>query len=72
MITGEEMTKLLEAWRQAFWYFREDVGIGDSFEIEYRRLEKNLLKLFFGFFLSLLFCVLQFYIFHTGFGFAQT
>lgn len=45
MITGEEMKKILEAWRQAFWYFREDVGIGDSFEIENRRLEKNLLKL---------------------------
>ena len=45
MITGEEMTKILEAWRLSFWYFREDVGIGDSFEIESRRLEKNLLKL---------------------------
>ena len=44
-MTEKEITKLLDAWRQAFWYFREDIGIGDSFKVESERLEKNLAKL---------------------------
>ena len=45
MITDEEMAKILDAWREAFWNYREDVGIGDSFKVESGRLEKNLAKL---------------------------
>lgn len=42
---NEEIIKLLKAWEQAFWYYREDVGIGDSTEVESERLEKNIIKL---------------------------
>ena len=41
----EEIARLLGAWAIAFWRFRENVGIGDSFQIESERLKKNLAKL---------------------------
>ena len=44
-MTGEETMKLLQNWQQTFWYWREDVGFGDSFQIENERLQKNLEKL---------------------------
>jgi len=44
-MTGEEIMKLLQSWAQTFWYWREDVGIGDSYQIENERLQKNLGKL---------------------------
>ena len=40
-----EMEELLDAWEKAFWNYRNDVGIGDSYSIESERLMKNLAKL---------------------------
>ena len=44
-MTDNDITKLLDAWGQTFWFWRENVGIGDSFQMENERLQKNLAKL---------------------------
>lgn len=44
-ISKEDIEFLLNAWRQAFWDYREHIGIGDSFAVENDRLEKNIIKL---------------------------
>lgn len=41
----ETIVRLLETWRETFWLFRDDVGIGDDYETESARLEKGLVKL---------------------------
>ena len=38
----DQIKQVLDAWAQAFWQFRDDVGIGDSFSAESARLDKNL------------------------------
>lgn len=45
LLCDADLKKVLDAWREAFWHYRDDVGFGDSFTIENQRLEKNLRSL---------------------------